>query len=184
MKFDPYASGVLDKEVHARLVADIDRYARDANIQKRWVYTPLAETCGADEIDWVRRFKFHTSEGSAGLCYVGKTPAFNMETRMAAIAGALTRNFIFARLMTLNEFLMESANDGDIPDMSCLLVPNFFVEKGQPSWRTAALLDVLIARHTAGLQTVLYVADLIAMGKDYGNALPRHIEHLYQTLPV
>ncbi len=183
MKFDPYGTGVLDKAVHDRLVADMDRFARDANIQKRWIWTPLAETCGADEIDWVRRFKFHTAEGSAGLCYVGKSPAFDMETRMAAIAGALTRNFIFARLMTLHE-LMQSVNDGDIPDMSCLLVPNFFVDKGQPTWRTASLLDVLIARHTAGLQTVLYSADLIAMGKEYGNGLTRHIEHLYQTLPV
>ena len=183
MKIDPYASGVLDKEVHGRLVADLDRFAAAANIQKRWVYTPLADTCGADEIDWVRRFKFHAGEGTAGLCYVGNDPSFDMETRMAAIAGALTRNFIYARLMTLNE-LMEAVNAGDTPDMSCLLVPNFFAAKGQPSWRTAPLLDVLIGRHSAGLQTVLYAADLVAMGKEYGAALTRHVERLYRMLPV
>ena len=166
MKTDPYASGVLDKTVHARMVADLEGVAAAANIQPYWIWTPLAETCAPIEVEWVKRFRFHAGERIAGLCYVGPDPDPEIETRMAAIAGALTRNFICARVMTVNE-LLAVAQDGGAPDMSCLLVPNFFVEKtrgpGTAQWRVSALLDVLIYRQAQGLQTVLYASDLEAL---------------------
>ena len=72
--------------------------------------------------------------------------------------------------------------------MSCLLVPNFFVEKGKVTtnghWRSAALLDALVTRHLKGLQTVLYVSSIDDMGMDYGTALKCHIEQHYQIVEV
>lgn len=184
---DPYATGVLDPDEHGRLVADIDHVARDANIQPHWIWTPLAEICSTAEIAWVRRFHFHKTEGISGLCYLGRDPDPEVEDRMAAMAGALTRNYVRARIMTVNG-LIEAADNGAVPDMSCLLIPNFFVEKAaggtQAPWRVSVLLDALLHRQTLGLQTVLYVSDMDAMGAEYGSALKRHVSAHYRVVEV
>lgn len=182
---DPWASGVLKKEVHHRLVASLDVIARQAMIQPRWIYTPLAETCGASEVDYVRRFKFHQHEGIAGLAIVGEQPASSVENRMSAMAGALLRNFIDARVMTLGSFV-EAAEDDDVPLSSCVLIPNFCVgvspkAKGgsKGAWQIASLLDALILRQTQGLQTVIYANSLEAIGTEYGVAVKNHVANHY-----
>ena len=181
---DPYATGVLDPEEHERMVADIARIARDANIRPEWIWARIEKHCTPGEIEWVRRFPFHCREGRAGLCLVGKHPEPGIEDRMSAIAGALVRNFVRARLMTAHQ-VIEAADDGQPPEISCLLVPNFFPGKTEgalPAWRLALLLDALLHRQLRGLQTVLYVNDLAALGKAYGMALRQHLEAHYQLL--
>jgi hypothetical protein len=105
MPVDPYASGVLFGEHHDRIVANISKYATDAGIQPRWIWTKLADTCGPDAIDYVRRFNKHrASEEVRGVCMLrkkaglGEEPA-DPEKQMSAITGALVRNFINARMM-------------------------------------------------------------------------------------
>ena len=140
MLADPYASNVLRKDVHGRLVADMDSYARDARIQPHFIWTPLAEVCGDAEVEYVRRFKFHRGEGVSGLCYVGdKKGNVDIESRMAAIAGALVRNFIRASVVTLAELFEEVEEEG-LTDISCLLVPNFHVPKNAGGGKAAQAL--------------------------------------------
>lgn len=185
MAVDPYASGVLRRDVHERLVADIERYAADANIQPRWVWTPLADVCKPAELTWVKRFRFHTEENRNGLCYVGADPDPGIETRMAAIAGALTRNFIRARMLTVNQLLEDPL---DTVHVTCLLIPNFFIEKKlggtQQAWRISALYDLLLSRAVAGQQSVLYASDMDALGKEYGAAIRSHLQASYELLEV
>jgi hypothetical protein len=185
MKIDPFASGVLKPDAHGRLVADLENISRAVNIPQHWIWTPLADICAPAEVAWVKRFRFHTPEGRAGLCHLGREPKMEIETRMAAIAGALTRNFVRARMMTLNDVLA-GLEDGEVPDMTCLLIPNFFVEKkqggNQPAWRVSQLFDLLVSRHTAGLQTVLYVSDMEMLGSEYGAAIKRHVAGLYELV--
>jgi hypothetical protein len=186
---DPYASGVLDKEVHARLVADLDNVAHDAGILPHWIWTPLG---GLDltekEVTWLKRFRFHNAHEKGGLMIIGRSPTnLPVELRMAALAGALTRNFIRARMMTVNAFI-DLVNDGDVPDMSCILIPNFHVEKAQggsmPAWRVALLLDGLMQRHGEGLQTVLGVTGLDELGADYGAAMQRFLKSNYDSAKI
>lgn len=93
---DPFKSGVLDKERHSQLIADVDNYARDAGIQSQWVWTPLATACGPDEIEYARRFKRYVGDTTvAGLCLTGKASE-GVEMKMAALAGCFVRNFIRA----------------------------------------------------------------------------------------
>jgi len=183
MKLTPYATKVLDPIVHARLVADIESVAQDAGIQPSWIWTPMSKNCTDDEVQWVRRFRHHTAEGSAGLAFVGRD--LEPENRMAAIAGALTRNFINAKVMTLGQ-VVDYAKDSVLPGVSCLLIPNFFIEKshggGIASWQVSLLLDVLVDRQAKGLQTVIYVSDLSALGAEYGKALLRHVENNFVCL--
>ena len=130
MQADPYATGILFPDHHDRLVADLDRYARDAGIQPRCIWTPLPKN-GEDEAEYVRRFHFHKVEGvKQGICYVRATPTGDPEERMSLLAGALVRNFIRARVMTLHSVL-EIVNDGGDPQATALLIPNFFLARSE-----------------------------------------------------
>lgn len=181
---DPFASGVLDPEVHARLVADIDNLSAVAGIQKRWISRPLAETCGPEEITWVRQFR---RLERPWLAYVGQDAKLTVPDRMAAITGALTRNFVFAKLVQVNAWV-EVLRDGEDIEASCLLVPNFFVDRAkggaQPEWRVSLLLDALMDRYQRRRPTVLYVSDATLLGKEYGLGFARLIENAYTMIPV
>lgn len=187
MAVDPYASGVLKKEVHERLVDDLAAVAGDAAIQPRWVWTRLADVCTPKIVQWVTRFRFHANDGRYGLALVGENAEFVPEEACAAIAGALVRNFIRARVVTVQDLVL-ATQDGEVPKLSCLLVPNFFAagqkQASQSQWRLTLLLDALISRQMAGLQTVVCVSDLAAMEKDYGRAFRRHLEDFYQPVEV
>jgi hypothetical protein len=184
VKVDPYATGVLTRDVHELLVPNVERFADDANILPDWIWTPLGAVCGPAEVDWVDRLKFHRGDRVFGPAYVGWNPDPPIEDRMAAIAGALIRHFINARVMTVHR-LIGAANNGAIPDMSCLLIPNLFLGTSDIApWRVSLLLDALLHRHALGLQTVVYASDLQAMGVEYSATLERHIEKQYTLLEV
>lgn len=185
MYTDPYASGVLKKEVHERLVMNIDHYARDAGIQPHWVWTPLAETCTEQELDYVRQYPKHRREGLvAGLVYLPALPTAlpDVDKHMAAVAGAFTRNFIRARVMTLRTVL-ERLEDGDSVEARVLLIPNFCLSKADggdlPSWKAAMVYDLLVQRRAANLHTILYASSLLEAGKTYGSACLRLLDQNY-----
>ena len=122
MAANPYASGVLDPEKHDRLVAGIDGYARDANIPPRWIWSKMGGVCGPLELDYVRRFPHHRVEGKVqGLVCYRKTDDADPETRMAAMAGALVRNFCRARVMTVGVLLDHLAKDGHVAAAALLV---------------------------------------------------------------
>ena len=189
MAFDPYSTGVLVKEHHERLVADLHNYARDAGIAPRWLWTPMAEECGLQEIEYAKQFKQYRLNGKvSGLVYIrsaqDETP---IEPRMSALTGVLVRNFIRARMMTLGTVLDLCAS-GEPPDATCLLIPNFFLSKKEggtiASWQVSALYDLLVKRQLTGLQTVLCVSSLKDMRNEYGLAFGSLIESNYIAVEV
>lgn len=175
---DPYASGILDRVHHARLVADIDRIARQAGIPRRYIWTPLANNVSAAEQGWVRQFHQHGAAGLCGLLLVGKPDGISH--RMASITGALLRNFVDARLVTLQDLLAQ-ARDGSAVNCTCLAVPNFGMTDGSklPVWQTAGLLGVLTERFQANRQTVLHVPSLEKAGHEWGAAVRDHLESCF-----
>lgn len=180
---DPYASGVLKPEVHSRLVADLERIARDAAIQPRWVYTPLADQVPAGVLEWVRQFRSHVETGRTGLCLVGGVNS-GAESVMSAVAGALVRNFIRARVLTAGQ-VADMLDRGQSPEATCLLVPNLHAGKtagaAVPAWRAAMLLDLLLERHLSGLQTVIHVSELKALKTDFGSGFSAMLGSHYVT---
>ena len=178
-----YKSGVLKEAHHARLVQNIDGFARDAGIQPFWIWTPLAETVSAAEIDYVREFRKHRVEGKVqGLAYFRLTSKAEPERHMAALAGALVRNFVRARVMTLGSVLDAVAKREEV-EATCLLIPNFHFAKEEggniASWQVQHVHDLLVQRGQSGLQTVVYVSDFDSLRHDYGFALSRLIETNY-----
>lgn len=180
---EAYESGVLRPDVHDRLVADLDRICRTAGVPKYLVWTALATNCNEVEVDYVTRYRQHTQQGNhiGGLCYVGMGSPL---VRMQAVAAALLRNFIDARVMTLQEAI-EQANKGQLT-ASCLLIPNFHGGDGGklPAWQLQLLNSLIIERFTAGLQTCLCVSDMGKMSSDYGNLLASHIKTQFITVEV
>jgi hypothetical protein len=180
---DSYAGTALNPEVHARLIADIDNFAWDAGITANWIKRPLKDGPAAPDLQWIRRYKFHTDEGKHGYCLTGKNTS--VTDRMAAIAGALVRNFVRARVLPMSTVL-DQLDEGITPICSCLLIPNFFLGKSLggtlATWKVLPMLDLLMARQLQGQQTVIYVSDLKLLASEYGSAFADHIEkHFYVT---
>ena len=186
---DPYASGVLSREVHARLVANLQGYAEDAGVQPFWLYTSMKDVCSPDEVNFVRLLPLARADKSAkcSMVYVGNSQNSPVETRMAAIAAACVRNFIRARVMNLGHVL-EIIGDGEQPAATVLLIPNFFfsiVEGGElRSWMKIGLLDMLYARQAAQLPTILHVSNMKMLDKEYGTQFRAFLENHYVQMPL
>ena len=174
---NPFETKVLDPEVHGRFVQNLDKYLKQAGVPKRYVWTPAAESCGAEEIAWLKRFRMHAQEGTAGLCFVGDPPGDPVPDRMMLMTGVLLRNFIDARFQTVAEVL-QTLRDGEAPKGTCLLIPDFFMGSDGSklaSWQLGQLYGLLVGRHAAEKQTVLYVSSLKDLETSGGKALVKHI---------
>lgn len=185
---DPYAFGVLQPAHHERLVADLAGYARDAGIQPHWIYQRLPEFVSEAEQNYLRDFRRHLTEGAvSGICYTGKQPMSEIVSRMSAIAGCLTRNFVRARMATTGQ-VIDMLASGGLPDMKCLLIPNFHVSQDEGGylspWQVSALLDLILARQAENLQTVVYAPSLNLMAKDYGALMLQTIEDTFIKITV
>ena len=170
---DPYATGVLVEEVHCRLVANLNGFAEAAAIQPKWIYTPLGDVVDEAVVRWVKGFRKHIQTQNYGLCLIGPKPQQAIP-QVSAIAGALIRNFIDARVMTTAQ-VYDQLKRGDVPNPTCLLIPNFFLGESHgvklASWEIAALQDLLFDRHMRGQQTVVYATNFDAMSSEYGSAI-------------
>jgi hypothetical protein len=101
---------------------------------------------------------------------------------MMAMAAALLRNYIDARVITVQTLLEASEHHHEIPDPTVLLIPNLFVRqggKGIPSWKMSLIYDLLLSRFTAGRVTVAYVEDMNLMAADYGALMAQHLKAGY-----
>src|SRR5271166_2149180 len=180
MLMDPYASGVLDEAQHARLVQDIARYAKDAGIQPRWIASRMGDVCSPKELEYARKLNTHRAGGQIdGLCYFQETTKADPLAHMNAMAGALVRNFVRARVMTLGTVFDHLAKGGKV-EASLLLIPNFCLSKDEGGsiapWQAQAMIDLLLQRSADGQQTVLYATDIAAVKAMYGLLLARTIE--------
>ena len=181
-----YESGVLLPEVHNRLVQDIDRIARKANIPESMVLMKMSSFgCSEEEIAYVRKLKAMSAQGVYGLIYKGKEGKYSVLSRMMAVAGACLRNFVDARVMTLQD-VFQATKDNAMPEPTVLLIPNFYASKSEgghvPDWHLANLLGLLYSRQSKGLQTFLYVSDLKAMRSDYGDLITMHLSKNFKTV--
>lgn len=173
-----YASNVLVPEVHNRLVMDIENVARAAGIPMHMIWTSATEFCEPEELDYTRHLPSKAADGLYGLVYVGTKHQKPVHMRMMALAGACVRNFINAKVMTLQDVLGALKKDA-MPKPTVLLIPNFFVGKEQsgvmPQWQLSAMLGLLLNRQSEGLQTFVYVDDMAKMEAAYGDMLAVHV---------
>jgi hypothetical protein len=180
-----FANGLLTRERHQRFVDNIDEYARVANIPVEYVYAPMSAVCGGPEVEWVRNFPTAAGKSLAGLAYFGKRPK-DLEIRMKTIVGALLRNYVDARFMTV-QTVLDDLKHNDPPTCRALVIPNFFIgsdKAGVQRWQMAELYDLLLRRHAAGLKSVVYARSLSELRTEHGDLLADHLESHYVGVSI
>lgn len=168
MTFDPWATGVLKRKVHQPLVADLERLAHQAGVAPHWIAEPLSAHAGEVELGWAR--KFRRLGQWRGLAYIGPYIAQgareDVGDRMAALCGALVRNFVDARVRTIEEVLEEP----EARYWTALLLPSFCTEDAAallPRQRRA-VAELVLARAADAMQTVVYAPSYESVVAAYG----------------
>jgi hypothetical protein len=166
---------VLDQKCHARLIANRKKVCYDAGIQDKHLRESMIEYCNSEQVDWVRNFETYEAAGIPGLVinYTEKP-----ETVCQAIAGALLRNFIDARVMSLHSVLDACKEEADLLAPHVLLIPNLYLQAPaatlQP-WRIEVLHDLLLDRKLHSRMNVLYVESMEGLKSAYGQPFANHL---------
>lgn len=177
---EAFQSGVLNAQKHERLILDIDRYARRAGIAPQYIWTSAVQELSAPEVEYLQKCLMLAKNGTPGLVYEG---AGDPSERMAIMAGALVRAFVDARLMPAMQ-VFEYVGDGEYPEATVLLIPNFHVEAATGKYDTkkiAALGDVLCKRAVLGLPTIIKIDNAVSAGNRFGQQVAG-IMHRMETL--
>lgn len=152
---------MLDPVGHARILKDLDAISERSGVPKRFLHESAALHCGPAELDWLLNYY---QVGHPGL----KITGMRALDRCMAIGGALIRNYIDARVRTMDQMI------DDPVEATVLICPNFYTlgHKGQtlPGWRVQKLYDVLCERYKQDQPTVVWTESLEGL-KEYGNAV-------------
>lgn len=175
------APDVLDPVYHQRLIADMAHVCATANVSEAVVRQSAKPYLNKVELEWVTSFPEYRSKG-IGLVITG-LHSIAPETKIMAICGALLRNFIDARVMSLNS-VIKSAEAGSPPDPTVLLIPNLYAATktaALPSWKMQILYDVLLRRRAMSRPTVAYIENLEEFGTEHGALMAQHFTDHYKV---
>lgn len=149
--------------MHQRLASDLEAFAERAGIPPEAICTALGEYVGPDEERWVREVLKSRRNPPSGFAYVGDWR--DVAQRMAGMCGAMVRNFVNARVLTVDRFIKER------PATTVVLIPNFHRGGGKmPGWKISELADAFVERAGTGA-TVITVASFEVLRVDYGPAV-------------
>ena len=172
-------SGLIDIGTHEMLLDDIQGVLRQAGIQEKYVWTPIRDYCEEDEVTYVATLN-DPDAPAIGMVYIGNINGASVNDRMMAIAGTCLRNYINAKVMTVQDVLLSLKTDSMPSNVSVLLIPNFFIGKKEggtiANWEISALLGMLYKRQQEGKKTILYVSDENALEAEYGKPFIDHMD--------
>lgn len=172
---------ILDSKVHARLIADLDSIAAKARIPVHYIHTSCKDYLSADEKAWFAHLHGHVEHDVYGLVLSTKPNGHPVEVKLFAMCGWLLRNFIDARVITMDALIGED----EPPDPTVLLVPNFYTpSSGNPfaGWQLQKLHSYLFGRMSQGRLSVICVEDFKMVEKCYGKAIHQLLESHYHFI--
>lgn len=166
---DPHESPVFEPTgAHERLYADRAFYSGLAGVRQEYLWQPLGGLACENEVKYISHIKSARDRGVYGILYVGQLPG----KRLDAMVGALVRNFIDARLRTLEDALADDASG----TCSVLFVPDFCVSADSaPHHTKSAVMRLLQRRLAAEQQTIVYAHTVAALAAAYGGAVKEHV---------
>lgn len=170
---------MIDETYHAPLIRRWPSVAERANIAEHWLHKSATEYCSKSVCEWIHNLPVAMREQKAQLILrpKQKTP----EDRCSVMAAAILRNYTDAQVIPKRD-LFDNARKEGIPDVTVLLVPDFYrVGDTLLDWQAQFLFSMVSRRHLKAKATVLYVEDLDLMGKAYNEALFDHIREFYTT---
>jgi hypothetical protein len=155
-------NSMLNVHDHDRIIKDIGSVCKRAGIPEKYLRHSATKYCRPAEIKWLAEF-YET--GHPGLVITGDR---GLE-RCMSLAGALLRNYVDARVLTI-----ESALEGFTPPQAtCMFIPNFYTTasgKTTPGWKLNKLYDLMLSRFQGDQPTVVWVEHLAGV-KEYGTAM-------------
>ena len=172
---------VLKAGVHDRLVQDIDQVAAMSRVPASMIRQSSVGVLSPALVKYIASFRKLRELGLANgylTAPLKKTP----ERIMMAMAAALIRNFIDARVFTLQNLI---AADEDYLIPTAIFVPNFqntFVGKPLASHQLQKLYSILLDRAVQDKVTVLYVENKARMMEQYGTAISDFVLSSYTHL--
>lgn len=174
--------GILNRQYHDRLLADLERLAAKAGIPPEFVWAKLSKYCTDAEVTWVKEMRRGDTHGMA---YVGNKTKVPVEDKMMAITGACLRNYTDARIMSVQD-VIHRLHEDNMPQPTVLLIPNFCMDKGDgghiAQWEISSLLGLLYSRLARNLKTVIYVGSMASLADNYGSAFRTHVEAHYSLI--
>ena len=177
-----YKFGVLSPTSDYQLVMGIEHFSQTAGIPPHYVYRSIVDFAENGVTDWMRDYFSHKDNGIFGCCLVGDQDVL---MKMSAMIGCAIRNYIDARLMTLQE-VIDFRKNGSRIGFELVAVPNFFVSKSEggdvPKWQSSQLLSWLYERYAEGVMTILYVSSMPTLKNSYGTAFERFITDNYKVM--
>lgn len=170
-------NGLIDEAAHELLLADLGHWSRQAGIPESFVFSSIHKYCDkAAELEYVESL-LDPNIDVIGMMYTGKIGGASINDRMMAIAGVCLRNYINAKVMTVQD-VIQSLKDNTMPSPTVLLIPNFFMssKKGHiAEWQVSGLLGMLYKRQQEGKQTVLYLSNKKELEAEYGESFTAHM---------
>jgi len=179
---DYYATGILKYKKHWRMVQNIEMYAEQAGIPEYFIYNTSEGVLLSKDVKYLEGFGVHQSKGISGAVIEGK---HNFIDRMYSMVGVLTRNFVDARFITLQDLIKE-IKSGASPKSKLICIPNFALDKSEggnvATWEMSNVLSWVLKSHSQGRQVVLYVETLDYINQQYGGVLRTHIDNHFLEL--
>lgn len=180
---------LIDEVRHIQLLSDIAGYTRTAGIPEHFVWTSATDYCGEDEIEYIGTIKKSLSDRDGeniGMVYVGEVDGAAINERMMSIAGVCLRNYINAKVMTV-QAVLDALKQQTMPtNVSVLLIPNFFSSRKDggriAEWEVANLLGLLYQRQQDGKHTILHVSDMTELAAEYGSSFKKHLQSKFTTI--
>jgi len=166
---------IIDPARHDRILADLEGICVRTGIHESFILSGMSRWCGEEEIGWVVGLKHALAFGEkTGLAYQGVIQ--RVSDRMQAIGGACIRNFVEARMVTIEDLV-----DYNHTDVSVLLIPDFYTGD-IPTWKRTKLYSMLLGRHMARQATVIYVSNGEKMKLEYGDTLWQHVSEAFHPI--
>ena len=172
-----YEAGILDPEYHAKLVEGIDEVCEVAGVPRYYISHVSMNTqgCSESEIEYVMKFRSWKNSNVAGMVYYGSVASY--EDHMLAMVGAFLRNYIDARVITVQSVAERLRKGLDI-NGTVLFIPNFFVGGNDyewADWDKMKVYDWLCSRKYEGKQTVIGCKSYKLMNNALGETIAAFI---------
>ena len=177
------ADGLIDEKYHDQLLADIEGVTRQAGIPQEYVWSPLHDY--VDDLEFAYIASLKKDDCKLGMTYMGKFDKPTINERMMAMAGTCLRNYINAKVMTVQDVLQALKTD-TMPSPTVLLIPNFCMGKKSgghlADWEKSNLLGLLYRRQQKSQKTIIYVSSLSDMEADLGQPFVDHVRSNFLTI--
>ncbi len=180
--YNAYAPGVLNIKQHFQLVEEMARYCNDAGVSSDYVTHSMLDYCQDEEMDWMRSYPTHFDNRIYGAAFLG---GVDILPRMSAMVGCAMRNYIQARIITLQS-LLNDMKSGDTPNEELLFISNFCLPKNQGGaiavWQIPLLVGLLYDRFSKKKHTVVYVSSIEDLRGIYGDTIAQHIKNNFTLI--